>query len=308
MLNLLLKEFQKFATPSCSSYPWHHHHDGGEHAFHLVICSIIHGNETGSLPAVVEILKGLNSQSIHFGGKLTIVLGNPEAAQKNVRFLEHDLNRMFLNSPHETHEAQRAQELIPLITQGDLLIDLHQTILKTLQPFYICPVTSTVLNWARALSVTNALVDATPKNTRNAPTKCADELMFDLNKPALTIELSEKGFNQEAEQCALLACLRALSLIDQIAREETTLEEAAQLQPPLKIYDTILRSSYPSESHQLKQGLCNFMSVSKQELLSAPDTPVIRAEQNGLLLFPKYPDFSKPLPKHIYRIIQPRSP
>ena len=307
MLPPLLEQFQALAKPSRSNYPWHHYHQGGQHSFHLVICSIIHGNETGSLPAIIKLLQGLQNQSISFGGNLTVILGNPEAARQNVRFLEHDLNRMFLNTPHKTHEATRAQELLPLITEGDLLIDLHQTIRKTLQPFYICPVTKPVLLWARALSVTKSLVNATPKNLKQSTTRCADELMYEQGKPALTIELSEKGFNKEAEHYAFKACTRAFALIDQIQNKSCTLKQAAQLKPALKIYETILRAPYPSVAHQLKEGLCNFMPISKGELLSHSSSPVIEAEQDGLLLFPKYPDCSKPLPKHIYRIIQEQS-
>ena len=304
MLNSLLSRFQELAQPSSHPYPWHHYHDGGSYSFHLIISSIIHGNEVGSLPAVVKLVESLRSGALSFGGKITILLGNPEAARCNVRFLESDLNRMFLPNELSTHESQRASELIPLLEQGDFLIDFHQTILHTLQPFYICPVTSEGMLWARALALTNALVDATPENLSQSTTRCADEFMYERGLPALTIELSEKGFNSSAEELTWRACTRAVELIERLSKSETTLEEAALKEPSLKLYTTKIRSVYPSPHHMLRPGLSNFTPVKQGELLSAENHPELRAEHDGLLLFPKYPPDGKALPKHIYRIIQ----
>ena len=115
-----------------------------------------------------------------------------KVARADVRFLESDLNRMFLPNDKNTHEANRARELMPIFDTADLLIDFHQTILHTERAFYICPLTKQVHNWAKALQCTNAIVDATPKNIETATTRCADDYMYIQGKPALTINCQRR--------------------------------------------------------------------------------------------------------------------
>ena len=66
-----------------------------------------------------------------------LLLGNPEAIQKNVRFIDRDLNRSFLSQPSdgdmaETYESGRAREIKAALQSGPpgkrtFAIDLHTT-------------------------------------------------------------------------------------------------------------------------------------------------------------------------------------
>jgi len=56
-----------------------------------------------------------------------ILIGNPKAYEKRVRYIESDLNRSF-NGKSETYEEKRAQEIIPILQSYDTVIDIHSTI------------------------------------------------------------------------------------------------------------------------------------------------------------------------------------
>ena len=73
------------------AYPRAFHHDGGGHGFHLVFGSLVHGDEVGSLPAVVAVAEALLAGTLRHAGKVTLFLGNPEAALAGQRFLEADM-------------------------------------------------------------------------------------------------------------------------------------------------------------------------------------------------------------------------
>ena len=286
-----------------SSYQWQYNYNNDDFTFQLIISSIIHGNEYGSLPAVIELIKKLESGEIYFGGQITIVLGNPEAARADVRFLESDLNRMFLPNDKNTHEANRARELMPIFDTADLLIDFHQTILHTERAFYICPLTKQVHNWAKALQCTNAIVDATPKNIEKATTRCADDYLYLQGKPALTIELSKKGFCDAATEVTQLACTNVLDTITK-TQNTISLESIANAKPEVPIYTTIHREPYRSRDYRLQPNLYNFTPVKRGQRLEDVNSPEIIAPFDGCLLFPKYPSSNKPLPNEIFRIIQ----
>jgi succinylglutamate desuccinylase len=284
----------------------------GEGAFslHLVIGSMIHGDECGSLPGVLRVMEDLASGALRFGGRITFFVGNPEAGLRDVRFLEDDLNRVFLPDPPDNHEGRRARELKPILDAADVFLDLHQTILATEQPFYIAPFQVSGWHWARAVQGARVWVTRHPAQAFSAGTCCADEYVRLRGLPGLTLELSEKGFGHGGEQRAEAAVRRALALGQAVGSGESTLEAAVGSLDELVFLETVHREAFRSDALALRPGLINFREVVAGELLSAPGTPELRAPASGMVLFPKYPPvvdgaYKKPLPGEIYRIVCP---
>jgi len=95
-----------------------------------------HGNERTGVTLVQHWLQ--SSAEIQRQTFTTqLLLGNPEAIQKNVRFIDRDLNRSFLSQyidgeTAETHESARAREIVAALRSGHtgkrtFAIDLHTT-------------------------------------------------------------------------------------------------------------------------------------------------------------------------------------
>ena len=293
----LFDRFQSARQRGPVDYRWATHHDGGGD-WHVVLCGNIHGNEVGSLPGLVELAEHIAIGTLCFPHKLTVMLGNPEAALANKRFLETDLNRCFLDRPEDTHETRRARELMPILSTADLLIDLHQTIRHTERPFYIFPRHPLSLSWAAKLGASDTYVDATPGPGPSA-TRCADEFVWMRDKPAITIELSEKGFTQSADEITKTVIRNLIS---------TDIEHMQSSQPAI-VLSTIHREPYGSSARRLRPGLSNFTPIDIGENLARVGSPDIIAQHSGYLLFPKYPperstgELIHPPPEHIYRII-----
>ena len=118
-LDTYLQTFKKFATPDLDILLYQY--DGGKSDYTLHISSIVHGNEVGSLPTVISVIQDLEQGNIEFGGRINITLGNPEASKMDRRFIDADLNRLFLTtqpSEHQhTHEGQRSRALMPWLDQ-----------------------------------------------------------------------------------------------------------------------------------------------------------------------------------------------
>lgn len=303
-----LDSFSQHASRGPYSYPWVHHHRGGAHTAHLVFGIMIHGDEVGSLPAALRIIQDLRDGSLSFGGRATFFIGNPEAGLANQRFLDSDLNRVFLHSTKHDHEIDRAQQIMPILDDCDVFIDFHQTILKTEQPFYIFPWNLDGWAWARSLQAAKVWVTRHPGQAFSTGTMCADEYVRQQSKPGLTIELSEKGFFPEAEDIAYRTMRDAMALCDQIHDGTTTLHRYAKTKPDLTFYHTVHREAFAEPRLSLRPGLSNFLAVSQGDSLSESDTPPLIAPTSGMLLFPKYPKRKEglahaPTPKEIYRII-----
>lgn len=308
-LQAWLDDFDRLAKPGPWAYDRAHHHDGGGHGFHLVIGSMVHGDEVGSLPAVVQVMSELATGRRAYAGRITFFVGNPEAGLQDERFLESDLNRVFMDVPPDTHEGRRATELRPILDAADVFLDLHQTILETKHAFYIFPFQEEGWLWARALATTPMWVTRHPGSAFSTGAMCADEYVRHRQRPGITIELSEKGFANGGETRAYQAITDAMALADAIAAGSTTLRDAAMTKPELTFLHTTHREPFASDTHALKDGVVNFSEVVAGEVVSAPGTPEMVAPSTGMVLFPKFPPlvdgaYKKPLPGEIYRIVE----
>ncbi len=308
-LDGLLGTFERIARPGPYEYRWAHHHDGGQHPFHVVFGCMVHGNEFGSLPAALQLVEALTSGTLNYGGRVTVFIGNPEAARENRRYLEADLNRVFLDTGESRHEDRRAQALMPILNDADLLVDFHQTILDTASPFYVFPWQKQGWQWARATKVTDVWVTRDPSVGFSAGTRCTDEYVAARGKPGVTLELSRKGFSDSAEVLCWASMVGTLEAADELARG-VSIETQAERLPDFKFLTTGYREPFDDPEKALAPGLVNFQSVAQGQALHAEGSPAMHAPFDGFTLFPKYPARENgraiaPWPGEIYRLVTP---
>jgi hypothetical protein len=89
---------------------------------HVQLVAGLHGNEK----ATVRALESL---------KLDFILGNPDAASQNKRFIDEDLNASF-GKGMQSNETRRAAEILTLIPGEAVVIDFHTTSANS-EPFAI---------------------------------------------------------------------------------------------------------------------------------------------------------------------------
>lgn len=104
----------------------------------LVLSVGIHGNETGPIELVNQLIMSILEGQVPLGIRLLVIIGNPVAANRAVRFCDVNLNRLFSGAwqQYEGFEAARAQKLEQAVSDfyadsGDSLklhYDLHTAI------------------------------------------------------------------------------------------------------------------------------------------------------------------------------------
>ncbi|MDO8512482.1 MAG: succinylglutamate desuccinylase/aspartoacylase family protein [bacterium] len=105
-----------------------------------IILAGVHGNEKCGVEAIKRVLLSLEIER----GCVLFGYGNPRAMEKNLRFTEANLNRMFktenLLSANEkqSYEYSRAQCLKKYLDQADALLDIHASTTLNTTPFIIC--------------------------------------------------------------------------------------------------------------------------------------------------------------------------
>ena len=299
----LLDRFGAVATPGPFGYEWVYHHGGsGRHGKHTVIGCVIHGNESGTLPAACELAERLRAGEVTSGGPVTILLGNVEAALADKRFLEEDFNRVFtFDRPATSHERRLAERVRPILDAADVFLDLHQTQTQTERPFWTFPWSSELGHWARALRAAPVALTRASGQAFSHGTCCLDEYVRNRARVGITVEIGFRGQDATQSANALSTMQRLIGLVDRVATGEA-IEVLSTFEPAIEYYTTAHVVPASTNAHRLRPGLHNWTHVVAGEILSAPGGPELLAPETGYVLFPKYPGPNDPPPPELYRL------
>ncbi len=287
--------------------------DGGRHSTHVVFGTMVHGNEVGPLPAVIELAEALATGAISYGGRVTVFIGNPAAGLRGVRLLEADLNRVFVDTPIDTLEHRRARHLRRILDSADLFIDFHQTIGPTPGAFYIFPWSPEGEAWARALDAAPRWVTRAPGTSFSPGTCCADEYVRNRGHVAMTVEVSQAGPSAEGAAMTMRTMRRALQWADLLATHQAQVPKASMGLPFARLpqcLSTAFAQRFTDPHFTMRPGLDNFAPVAAGEILSLEGTPELVCPIPGWIMMAKYPDRDAsgaclpPLPGEIYRVLQ----
>jgi succinylglutamate desuccinylase len=113
--------------------------DSGNKGYHLVVFGAVHGNEVAGVEASIIFNNMLESGKIRLGsGKITFVLGNPEAFAVSTRFIDENMNRVFLDSIESHIEGERAKEIVRFLSDSgaDYILDIHSVSVGDFQTLF----------------------------------------------------------------------------------------------------------------------------------------------------------------------------
>lgn len=106
---------------------------------HVVVVGATHGNEPAGVKAMVAFHRQVQNGDLKLqSGKVSLLLGNPQAFQKDQRYVDRDLNRSFHEPDSTTIEGRRAYDIIQYLEQNSgiaALLDLHSV---SIGDFKIC--------------------------------------------------------------------------------------------------------------------------------------------------------------------------
>lgn len=301
-LDVLLERFQKQAHAGPFDCAWTHHHPGtGSHARHVVLGFLIHGNEFGSLPAAVQLLEALNAGTLVPAGPLTLLLGNPEAARADERFLDEDFNRVFtFDRAADNHERRRAEAVRPILDAADYFLDFHQTQTPCARAFWTFPWRRTYGDIARVLRIAEVGLTRADGQAFSPGLCCLDEYVRNRGRIGLTVELGMRGFDEGQAAAAVAGARRLLTLVERLERGEALADMAAAA-PSMHWYATRhIVAGAPGA--RLRAGYQNWSPIAEGEVLSVDTQPSLVAPVAGVALFPKYPKAGQPVPPDLMRI------
>lgn len=230
----------------------------------------VHGDEKCG----VDALKKIISFEIQ-KGRLLIAYGNPKAIEKNVRFTDSNLNRLF--RPDEklsekekaSYEYTRAQFLKKYFDQADVLLDIHASSIPKSKRFIICE--------KNAKEIIKYLpVDLIVSGFDNVEPGGTDYYMNNTGKTGICLEC---GYMEDSESAqiaeeSIIAFLKA--------RGHFTNDLTPQKQSYARMYKKYFAKT---NSFVLSKSFENFEIIEENQLIGIDGLEEVRAAKQGLILF-----------------------
>ncbi|MEO6758773.1 MAG: succinylglutamate desuccinylase/aspartoacylase family protein [Saprospiraceae bacterium] len=283
----------------------------------VIMIGAIHGNEPAGVQALQEVFKQLNEadparQLAPFQGKLIGIIGHCQAFQTGQRFLEQDLNRMWLSATvrqilaknrkdlrEEELEIRELCDLIQEAVQANLpetlvILDLHTT--SAAGGVFCIPTDEMAsLDLARALHAP-VILDLLKGIQGPLLAYAAEGNFVQDGWPRQTLGVAfEAGqhvnpHSVSRSTSAAMHCLRAVGCLPMEGPEQDFDRILEQYSAGLPKVSRLLHVHrvQPGDQFRMRPGYLNFQRVRKGEHLADDVRGAVQAPCDGLILMPLY--------------------
>ncbi len=287
-------------------------HTGGKHGPLLVCFGGMHGNEPAGVQAL-EILftlienEPLINPAFRFNGRMIGLRGNLKALKKGVRYLDHDLNRLWrvdnvrriLQAPKEALAAE-SEEIAEILTivQNEIddyqpnkliILDLHTTTASGGIFTIACDDPESV---AIGTELHAPVVKGLLHGIHGTTLHYFNSENMGLPTVAVTFESGqhEDPLSVNRAIAAIINCMRTIGIVnaeDVENRHDALLIEFSKNLP--KVAELIMcHRIKEGDNFVMKPGFQNFQPITKGTLLAQDRHGPIYAEADALILMPLY--------------------
>jgi len=273
-------------------------YDGETKGPMLIFTAAIHGNETPGVRALQEVFRTLENTRPSISGSIVGIAGNLKALEQEVRYIDEDLNRIWLSpeSDPEISEFKERDEISETLNrilssqpEEVYFFDLHSTSANT-TPFIMLSDTLRNRELGRMVGVPmmlgllehlqGTLMDITSRS--GFPT-----LLFqgggmkDENTATHHMGLIWKALS--------VKCRLNPSEVPEAKTKVEKLNSFAPTDPKSEFFEIVYsRKLDPGDKCQMRSGYTNFQSIKKREVLGTVDGVDIKAPASGQIFMPLY--------------------
>jgi succinylglutamate desuccinylase len=283
---------------------------GAEHGALIIAIGAMHGNEPSGVRALQTLFQMLEDEPLHnptfsFKGKIIGLIGNVQAYERKVRFIEKDLNRQFLveqiedlkSRPPQYFEDLERIELLQTIEneintykpKNIIVLDLHTTSADG-------GIFTIVAEDEESIAVASELHAPVVKGFVQGTGGTTIHYFKTENMGVPTFALSfEAGQHDDplSEKRAIAWLVNALRATDCVQPEdvETKHEEilrgySDKLPKVVQLFDS--HKITDSDNFKMMPNYKNFQSIKKGEKLATDNKGDIKASEDCLILMPLY--------------------
>ena len=265
----------------------------------LFITGGVHGNEPSGVQALQKVFSVLQKEQPEISGTVVGVTGNLEALNKNVRYIDADLNRTWTKenvelSKPQTHEQKEMFEVIEVLEKYPLkvftkryFLDCHTTSSASL-PYISVQVVNDNDEWAHRFPTYII------RGFSDIVSGCIDHYM---SRTGLTGFVFEGGQHEATEAVEnhegiiWLALKEACDLnLEQLPDYPACIERFSRKNSPdQKTFEITYRYGLAdNDKFEMQPGYENFQKIQKGELLAVHNGKEINSEWDAYIFMPLY--------------------
>lgn len=252
-----------------------------------------HGNERTGVEVIRTLKEQIETNQLTLkAGTLILAYGNPRAIEINERGSapHQDLNRSFpldllQQEPLGTYEDDRARELAPILSNVDILVDLHATN-KPSEPFVVCvhsPMSERIHRWFQCKKI---LTD--PNHTLLGHPVTVDQYVADHGGIGMAYETGQASDTSRLPE-VLSDCMNLLidqGLVEGSVEEPVVERELYEMTEPIILTE---------EGFEFENGYGDgsWHSFEVGDVIGRHGDHVLTANYDGVVIFPKVPKLRK---------------
>ena len=276
----------------------------------IVVFSGIHGNETAGVLALKEVFNQIKTKTIK--GNIFGFLGNPKAIQKNQRFIDIDLNRIWTKENIATVNQNPYLKSKLLNNENQNLASIFKLLKEIIKsnhgPFYFIDLHTTSGKTEPFITINDALINR--KFSKLFPVPIVLGIEEHLNGPLLSY-INELGYislgfeaGQHNETKAIDNCISFVYLtmiFSGIIKDYRDLEfkkHLNQLESEFALSSSFFEIIYlhkiqPLDVFKMEPGFKNFQFIKKGMKLALSNGGAIKSKYNARIFMPLYQDIGK---------------
>lgn len=258
--------------------------------YDLFLSALLHGNEVGGIQVLNHFAKKIMTNKIKIPHSFFFCLGNIEAAQKGVRFIERDLNRSFLAPGTELLEEKLAVRISQYVKDCAYCVDIHQTNQDAVTPFMIFIYTAQKMAFSRHMDKEIPIIVSLEERHKDGST--LDFYCYKQNIISTTLELGKTGFHEPQAQFGVDYLSNFLTL--------SSVDKDEPFRNVYRVVDTIY---WFDDRIVLNPGYNNFSMIKHNEVLGKKGDVDYPSSHDGVMLFPKYGEIALKT-KEVFTIAQ----
>jgi Succinylglutamate desuccinylase / Aspartoacylase family len=282
--------------------------DGSKNKPTVIIIAGIHGNEKAGVKASKRVLHKIKEENIAFNGNLYVILGNINALNKNIRFEEIDLNRIWKK---ENLNAIKINNSAVLRTeekeQTDIFLIIRDILKNEKEPFYFLDLHTTSSSSIPFITISDSLNNR--KFSSNFPVPVVLGIEEYLDGPLLTFineyghialgfEGGEHNNPKSVENCEAFIwkalvhskCISKKDILDYKKYKN----ELSDLCCKYEFFEIKYRYAIKNgEKFNMNPGFENFEAIVKDQKLAQSDGVGITAMSNGRIFMPLYQELGE---------------
>lgn len=268
----------------------------------LIVLGAVHGNEPAGYEAMRSLFARFKETSVKLRGSMVGLVGNRRALAEDVRFVEDDLNRLWL--PDVMARIQAAESLSGEMAEArDLYLEIERVLAGSEGPVYALDIHSTSGTGPAFAVFDDSLPNREFAFELEVPMVLGIEeelegtLLDYLNTRGVRTAGFEAGQHTDPESveragAAIWVAMRASGVLGRTCEvdvDNASRRLAATGRGLPNLFEVRYRHAIePNASFQMRSGLRGFQTVVQGDEVAVEDGTPVLAPQDGLLLMPLY--------------------